>query len=31
MPGMRILSSCFWKKSSPWMPFGARTSDTGRS
>ncbi len=29
-PGTRV-SACFWKNSSPVMPSGARTSETGRS
>ena len=30
MPGSRTVSLCFWKKSSPATPVGARTSATGR-
>ena len=29
-PGNSVCCACFWKKSSPPTPSGARTSDTGR-
>ena len=29
-PGSLSISACFWKNSSPAMPEGARTSETGR-